>query len=238
MPSAPPASLALTEDELDNLLYFARTGSKTDLADTVTALASTYSVSFSQILSNAVDPESGNTCLHYACANGHLGSVRYLVSPPQELELEDEAGLDLMLRANNAGNTALHYAAMNGQLDCVKLLLEALSPQAPTEDTKKQKSDFVSRKNNAGHDAAFEAESAGKDDVVNFLLGVMDEADADVGRTTVENETENEDTQTGEEEVDITISAGDVTEAKETNSADTNGVEQKLDGLSMSGEKG
>lgn len=238
MPSTSPASIAFAEEELDDLLYYARTGSQADLSEIATALASKQNAHSSFVLSNAIDPESGNTCLHYACANGHLDTVRYLLLSPQDLLSHSEALIALMLRANKAGNTALHYAAMNGQLSCVKALLEALDSHTPTQGTKKFKSDFVANKNIAGHDAAFEAESAGKDDVVNFLLGVMDEADADAGRTTEGNEKENEDAEAGEEETDLTMTAGDVTGAREMSGPDTHGVEQKLDGLSVNGAKG
>lgn len=63
----------LSEDEIDDILYLARTNERDELAELLKALAAQHSCAQSDILSAAIDPESGNTALHYAGANGHVG---------------------------------------------------------------------------------------------------------------------------------------------------------------------
>ena len=62
----------LSEDEVDDLLYSARTGEKDDLAALLAQLAEREKVAPAEILSNARD-EGRSTCLHMATGNGHLG---------------------------------------------------------------------------------------------------------------------------------------------------------------------
>lgn len=63
----------LTEDEIDDLLYAARTGDNADLTTTLSAIAARTSLSLAEILLAARD-ESKATCLHMATGNGHLGT--------------------------------------------------------------------------------------------------------------------------------------------------------------------
>lgn len=154
---------SLTEDETDDLLFCARAGELEDLKTTASLIAEQKGVQLSDIFASAIDENTGNTCLHYAAANGHIETVAHLISTAQYLAFAT--------RANGAGNTALHYAALNGQLEVAKKLVSSV-PET-------ERSRFVSAKNHAGHDAAFEAEGNGMEDVVTFLLEVMDETDAD-----------------------------------------------------------
>ena len=62
----------ITDDEIDDLLYFARTGDKEELTTTLLALSTREKVSTAEILANAED-EGKSTCLHMATGNGHLG---------------------------------------------------------------------------------------------------------------------------------------------------------------------
>ena len=62
----------LTEDEIDDLLYLARTGENDELSEDITKLAGREGVSAAEILTAAKD-ESKATCLHMATGNGHLG---------------------------------------------------------------------------------------------------------------------------------------------------------------------
>ena len=64
----------ITDDEIDDLLYFARTGDKEELTTTLLALAEREKVSPAEILAAAED-EGKSTCLHMATGNGHLGMV-------------------------------------------------------------------------------------------------------------------------------------------------------------------
>lgn len=200
MPIDVLTTVTLTEDETDDILYLARIGDVNDFSQTLTELTQTGDLRPDAILQAAVDSVTGNTCLHYASANGHTDMVSYLTRPER-----DNAGhasqrqVKWMVKGNASGNTALHYAALNGHLDVIKALLAALESHRSaavtnaqngqgqenveqiTEEYARLKADFVARKNNAGLDAAYEAETNGKEDVVNFLLGVMDEADAAKG---------------------------------------------------------
>ncbi|KAI5461602.1 ankyrin repeat-containing domain protein [Mariannaea sp. PMI_226] len=111
----------LTEDEIDDLIYFARAGEKDDLVETVKSLAERENVTPAEVVAAAQDVGK-STSLHMATGNGHLDIVRQLVeyfdSRPQQ---EKQAFLD---EGNEHGNTGLHWAALGGHLDVVKYLLE------------------------------------------------------------------------------------------------------------------
>jgi hypothetical protein len=69
----------LTEDEIDDLLYFARIGDKAEFSTLEDELCKRESVSEVQLLEAAKDEESGNGILHMAAANGHSGTERVCV---------------------------------------------------------------------------------------------------------------------------------------------------------------
>jgi hypothetical protein len=62
----------LSEDEIDDLIYFSRTGEDSDLVESLTALSEREKVSPAEIILAAKD-EGKSTCLHMATGNGHLG---------------------------------------------------------------------------------------------------------------------------------------------------------------------
>ncbi len=66
----------LTEDEIDDLLYFARIGDKAEFNALKDELRKRESVSEVQLLEVANDEQSGNGILHMAAANGHSGTER------------------------------------------------------------------------------------------------------------------------------------------------------------------
>ncbi|KAI4140293.1 MAG: hypothetical protein LQ341_003893, partial [Variospora aurantia] len=69
----PSATLpTLSADEIDDLLYLARTNAHQDLAAGVEAIAQVQRAPPADILSATVDPDSGNSLLHMAAANGCL----------------------------------------------------------------------------------------------------------------------------------------------------------------------
>ncbi|KAI9822399.1 MAG: hypothetical protein M1827_000118 [Pycnora praestabilis] len=151
MPSATPPSP--TEDEIDDLLYFARAGETQDLGTTLRDLAQTkYRCSEYDLLAAAVDPESGNGILHMTAANGHVAILQQLLS----LSSASALSPTILSAPNRAGNTPLHYASLNGHLPMVKMLVDAGAD--PTV------------RNGAGHDVVFEAEGAGREGVVAWLL--------------------------------------------------------------------
>lgn len=65
----------LTEDEIDDLLYFARTGESSDFDTLVQELCSRENCGLIELLEVAKDEYSGNGALHMAAANGHNGKV-------------------------------------------------------------------------------------------------------------------------------------------------------------------
>jgi len=77
----PTANLTtLSEDQIEDLLYLARTGETPDLTTSIESIAKRLSTPPYTILNAAADPDSGNGLLHMAAANGHLGTIP--PSPP------------------------------------------------------------------------------------------------------------------------------------------------------------
>jgi uncharacterized protein len=64
----------LSEDEIDDLLYFARIGDKAEFNALKDELCKRENASEVQLLEAARDEESGNGVLHMAAANGHSGT--------------------------------------------------------------------------------------------------------------------------------------------------------------------
>lgn len=62
----------LTEDQIDDLLYHARTGDVEALGSEVEALRQSLDCSAVEVVEAAVDEGSGNGVAHFAAGNGHL----------------------------------------------------------------------------------------------------------------------------------------------------------------------
>ncbi|CAL8583928.1 ankyrin repeat-containing protein [Xanthoria parietina] len=139
----------ISADEIDDLLFLARTNDIHDLKAGIEAIARTHRTSSANVILATVDADSGNGLLHYASANGCLDILQYLLpsSTPSPLNTN---------LPNTSGNTPLHWAALNGHLDAIKILLAAGADPAIL--------------NVAGHDAVYEAERSGKQEVVEWLL--------------------------------------------------------------------
>ncbi|KFY82203.1 hypothetical protein V500_10736 [Pseudogymnoascus sp. VKM F-4518 (FW-2643)] len=63
----------LSEDDTDDLIYFARAGELGDFREALEALCKREGCPVEDILGVAVDGESGNGVFHMAAANGHSG---------------------------------------------------------------------------------------------------------------------------------------------------------------------
>ncbi|KAK3679829.1 ankyrin repeat-containing protein [Recurvomyces mirabilis] len=156
------AGPAVTIDEIDDVLYFTRINEAQDLQQTLTGLSQKYGCQVKDVLEACIDPETGNTLLHFCSANGFVELLQNLLiqlkSGGNGVAINGKAAdrPHLINRQNQQGSTPLHWAAYNGQLDAVKLLV-------------KEGSDMWI-KNSAGHLAMFEAERADKSEVVQFLL--------------------------------------------------------------------
>ena len=77
MPSVSNHSLA--DDQVDDILYLTRTGQFADLQTLLGTLTQTTKSARIDIIRAAVDQQTGNTPLHMACANGHIGVSSYPV---------------------------------------------------------------------------------------------------------------------------------------------------------------
>ncbi|KAL8989353.1 MAG: hypothetical protein Q9177_001745 [Variospora cf. flavescens] len=153
----PSATLpTLSADEIDDLLYLARTNAHQDLAAGIEAIAQVQRAPPADILSATVDPDSGNSLLHMAAANGCLDVLGFLI--PSSSSSSSSPGPTLLNPnlPNKSGNTPLHWAALNGHLAAVQHLTGAGADPA--------------MRNLAGHDAVYEAERSGKDAVARWLL--------------------------------------------------------------------
>lgn len=61
----------LTEDEIDDLLYYARMGDQEEFETLKNELCKRENASVVELLQSARDEQSGNGLLHMAAANGH-----------------------------------------------------------------------------------------------------------------------------------------------------------------------
>lgn len=161
--------MSISNEEIDDLLYCSRIGD-------VEAFKGFFKLCENEsqsVLVKIVDPESGNSALHMASANGHEELVGYLVDLLHGSD-EKKKYVDFQ---NSNGSTALHWAALNGHLEVVKVLCE-----------KGQADPFV--KNNSKHDAFYEADNNEKESVIDYLLEKysfnIGENDAETGAETTE----------------------------------------------------
>ena len=72
MPSA--TSPSLSEEEIDDCLYFARVGDLQELLSTIKASAESTNSTNDSVMFAAVDEQSSNGVLHMASANGHTSN--------------------------------------------------------------------------------------------------------------------------------------------------------------------
>lgn len=183
--------IQLSEDQILDLLYLARTGSLQELKEDLQALALRDTTTPAQILQATRDPHTGNTIAHYAAANGHTLILSYI----QDIENDECLATDgtssnaasslpnLFQSANAQGSTPLHYAAVNGQEKAVETLL---GYSGPAQD-KEKLGEYVEKTNHAGRTARDEADlqGAGKEEwlkVAGQLEKYESENSAEVGK--------------------------------------------------------
>lgn len=64
----------MDEDTIDEILYLARANEVADLAAFLSDLSTRAQQSKTALVAAAADPYSKNTALHFAAANGHVGT--------------------------------------------------------------------------------------------------------------------------------------------------------------------
>ncbi|KAK6534064.1 hypothetical protein TWF281_005403 [Arthrobotrys megalospora] len=196
-PTINPPPPTLDEDTIDDLLYFCRTGELSDLKETISGLSKSLNRYSLEIPAAAVDPYSGNTCLHMAAANNHVEVVEYILSleppplatpvvHPEVSSSNSTAALPtgitsdgtsitipppylhtLLNFPNESGNTPLHWACLNGHIQAVKVLVKAGADPGVL--------------NAAGHDCVYEAEVNDKSNVVEWVLNFAEGLESGVG---------------------------------------------------------
>ncbi len=67
----------LSEDEIDDLLYLARTGESQEFTTFADELRKRENTTLSEVLLAAKDSHSGNGPLHMAAANGYTGEYLF-----------------------------------------------------------------------------------------------------------------------------------------------------------------
>lgn len=72
-----PNMSGIDEDSVDEILYLARANEASELDQFLTSLSTQVSKAKDQIIAQAIDSYSQNTALHYAAANGHIGTMHY-----------------------------------------------------------------------------------------------------------------------------------------------------------------
>ncbi|KAH0606237.1 uncharacterized protein H6S33_003898 [Morchella sextelata] len=202
----------LSEDLVDDILYFARAGETADLASTlssITADPTTAFASAAQVLELALDEHSGNNALHMAAGNGHFDTVKEILSHLPTPANQHAPPHAVVAHKNAAGNTPLHWAALNGHVKIV----EALVVVANADPT------VV---NSAGHDPVYEAELNEKMEVVEWILGNCEGLQEGIGGEAGEGEEEE-----GEKKGEASGSAG----AGEGAGASVNGAQGIQEGV-------
>ncbi|KAF8425603.1 ankyrin repeat-containing domain protein [Tirmania nivea] len=169
MPTAPP--LLLSEDQIDDLLYLARTNETRELLSTIAGIQATpphaaAAPTEADIVLSAVDAHTGNNIVHMAAANGHTEVLAALI--PAHLPAGADGPHACLGHRNASGNTPLHWACLNGHLDAVKLLVLQGGADPAV-------------RNDAGKDALFEAEVAGHAPVVEWLLAACERLEDALG---------------------------------------------------------
>ncbi|KAM0756061.1 hypothetical protein T439DRAFT_320751 [Meredithblackwellia eburnea MCA 4105] len=156
-----------TAEELEELIQCARYGEQEDLDDMVTFVAK-YGNDY---LATAKD-DRGNSCLHMACANGHIKTLELLLP-----HLPSSA----LIATNSSQSTPLHWAALNFHLPILRVLCPLLPPAAfemknskgktPVQEAEEATESWVVEEGGEKTDRG--KERVRREVVVGYLLGCM-----------------------------------------------------------------
>lgn len=76
---APERSIKLSEDDVDDLLYYSRIGETEELNNLLSTLEQRLSTKACAIIEAAQDEYSHNNVIHMAAGNGHTGTTCWIV---------------------------------------------------------------------------------------------------------------------------------------------------------------
>ena len=186
--------LSLDEDTIDDILYFTRTSDLSSLEAALSTTSQTLAVLPYYALYLVVDPHTGNTPLHMAAANGHIGMtnpmVALLAQRTQMLWNDSftDLGIDVLkllldLIPNSSGSSQ-----QTSESTISKMIVDRINQSGNTalhwaalnghlEAAKLLVGAGASLdvKNKAGHGVVFEAAKAEKEVLVTWLLGAAKE---------------------------------------------------------------
>lgn len=182
-----------TEDDKEELLLSCRYGDTEDVQLFVSK--------FGPEPLNEVRDDSGNSVLHMACGNGHLGTSLFLMpysfnlncarhSPETIDYLLTVVSPTLLSAQNDARSTPLHWAALNSHLPIVQRLVQF--PEGPGKN-------LIDIKNASGRTPLGEAENVGWDEGAKWMVEVMNLEDGD------KEEKQAEEVEVGPEDIEVEI---------------------------------
>lgn len=189
--------ITLDPDTIDDILYFARTNSLADLTELLSTTATSLSTNSTAILLAAIDPDTGNSALHMASANGHTGiyffpkpiyvpltstilSTSFPAKPSRKalpkIPLPNLQTLILISLTTEIISHLLMPPPQESLLNSpnisgsTPLHYAALNGHLPAVTLLLAAGADPTVVNRAGHDAVYEAELNGKDEVARFIL--------------------------------------------------------------------
>ncbi|KAK6356819.1 hypothetical protein TWF718_001160 [Orbilia javanica] len=197
-PTITPPPPTLDEDTIDDLLYFSRTGELSDLKETISELSKSLNRYSLEIPASAVDPYSGNTCLHMAAANNHVEVIEYILSLEAPPLATPVAHPEISSSSNNTSATTSAFTSEGTTITLPSSYLHTLL-NFPNESGNTplhwaclnghiqavkalvEAGADPGVLNAAGHDCVYEAEVNDKSNVVEWVLNFAEGLENGVG---------------------------------------------------------
>ncbi|KAF3941027.1 Ankycorbin [Dactylella cylindrospora] len=258
-PTFSPPPPTLDEDSIDDLLYFSRAAELSDLETSISELSKSLNRYALEIAAAAVDPYSGNTCLHMAAANNHVEVVNYILrlelppvgTPAAHPETELLAAVQPVVQATASETeqsssipsfpsvpskyleSLLNFPNASGN---TPLHWACLNGHIGAVKALMQAGADPSILNAAGHDAVYEAEVNDKSDVVEWVLNFAEGLENGVG-ILGEGEDDEKEPKNQQKEIDNADVLRDEGRKHEERQADAveGGVEGKSDSATLAG---
>ncbi|KAI9662576.1 MAG: hypothetical protein M1821_008743 [Bathelium mastoideum] len=190
----------LSEEDIDDILYFARTNDLSELRTILTSLAGQTGHSQVDTLLAARDPDSDNTVAHYAAANGFDDLLKWLLTLSRPASTTSAPSSDTSSPAApndtpSASQPSATPTETNAKssipppslfttpnaLGSTPLHYAATTGALACATVLVEAGVNVRARNGVGHTPAYEAEVAGREEVVEYLLRVGRVEDEDEG---------------------------------------------------------